>query len=262
MAPGTEGSRMAKPLLRRQLEAVAILREPTRNALYEYVQRQPAPVSRDQAVKALGLSRALAAFHLDRLVEVGLLKADYRRLSGRTGPGAGRPSKLYRRSRRRFEISLPHREHGLLAGLLAASVTPPDEGVLPVQPARDFGRSLGARARRGIRSRPTAARLVECVEAVLERLGFEPYRATDREVRLRNCPFDPLSRRFTPVVCGVGQALVGGLVEGVAADELSVSRDERPDRCCVVLSWATGISNDDAKLSPRSGPRRQRQKGG
>lgn len=248
---------MAKPSLHRELEALATLREPTRRALYEYVERQPAAVSRDQAATALRVSRALAAFHLDRLVAVGLLAADYRRLSGRTGPGAGRPSKLYRRSRRRLEVSLPHREHGLLASLLAAAASQADDGAPSLDPAREFGRSLGARGRHRLRSRPTGTRLAECVEAVLERLGFEPYRTSEREVRLRNCPFDPLSRRYAPVVCGAGQALVGGVVEGVEANQLSVSRDERPDRCCVVLSSASKLPphnvERDARvvLSPR-----------
>jgi predicted ArsR family transcriptional regulator len=227
---------MAKGLRRSHLEALATLRSPTRHALYEYIERQPTPVGRDQAAKAVGISRALAAFHLDRLVEAGLLMTDYRRLSGRTGPGAGRPSKLYRPSRRAVAISVPPREHELLAMLLAASARSDEESAALLAEARDFGRSLGARARQRVRSRPTPKRLAGCVKAVLERLGFEPYQAADNGTRMRNCPFEPLSRRYTPVVCGVGQALVGGVVEGVGSSELRVSRDEHPDRCCVVLS--------------------------
>jgi predicted ArsR family transcriptional regulator len=227
---------MTKRSLRRDTEAIASLREPTRRALYEYVERQPAPVSRDQAAEAVGVARPLAAFHLDRLVEAGLLTAEYRRLSGRSGPGAGRPAKLYRRSRRQVEISLPQRDHALLASLLAAAMTQAGADPAAARPARDFGRSLGSRAQRRLSSRVVAApRLAECVQAVLETVGFEPYRAPNGEVRSRNCPFAPLSKRFTPVVCGVGQALVGGVIEGVGADHLGVSREEHPDRCCVVV---------------------------
>src|SRR5438132_924455 len=100
------------------LERLAMLREPTRNRLYEFVERQAHPVSRDEAAAAIGITRELAAFHLDRLVDVGLLRAEYRRLGGRTGPGAGRTSKLYRRSRHQVQVSLPHRDHELLARLL------------------------------------------------------------------------------------------------------------------------------------------------
>jgi predicted ArsR family transcriptional regulator len=228
---------LTKRSLRRDAETIASLREPTRRALYDYVERQPGPVSRDEAAGALGLTRPLAAFHLDRLVEAGLLTADYRRMSGRRGPGAGRPAKLYRRSRRLVEVSLPRRDHKLLAGLLASAMAQPGREASAAEPARDFGRSLGSRARRRLRSRvPAAPRLAECVEDVLETIGFEPFHAPSGELRARNCPFDPLSKRFTTVVCGAGQALVGGVIEGVGADHLGVTREEHADRCCVVVA--------------------------
>jgi predicted ArsR family transcriptional regulator len=227
---------MAKPPVPAELEALAALREPNRRRLYEYVERQPRAVSRDEAAEAVGISRALAAFHLDKLVVLGLLKPEYRRLSGRTGPGAGRTSKLYWRSRHRFVVSLPYRNHELLARLLAASSdqaaqTSPDD-----KPAREYGKSLGLRFRKRIRGRPELAQQLRCVEAALESLGFEPYRASPTEMRLRNCPFDPLSRLYTPLVCGIGQAVISGIVEGVGADLLQVVRDEQPDRCCGLIT--------------------------
>jgi predicted ArsR family transcriptional regulator len=226
---------MEMPPVPSELEAMAALREPKRRRLYQYVERQPRAVSRDEAAQAVGISRALAAFHLDKLVRLGLLKTEYRRLSGRSGPGAGRTSKLYRRSRHQFAMSLPHRNHELLARLLAEA-SGSGSRILPgAEPGRDYGRSLGSRARRRIRGHPAQARLLACVEAVLESLGFEPYRASPLEVRLRNCPFDPLSRLYTPLVCGVGQAVISGIVEGVGAD-LRVGRDEQPDRCCGLVT--------------------------
>jgi predicted ArsR family transcriptional regulator len=219
-----------------ELEAMAALREPNRRRLYEYVERQPRAVSRDEAAQAVGISRALAAFHLDKLVGLGLLKAEYRRLSGRSGPGAGRTSKLYRRSRHQFALSLPHRNHELLARLLAESADADARISSDAEPARAYGRSLGSRARKRIRGHPQPAQLLQCVEAVLESLGFEPYRASPAEVRLRNCPFDPLSRLYTPLVCGVGQAVIRGIIQGVGADLLRVGRDEQPERCCGVIT--------------------------
>jgi predicted ArsR family transcriptional regulator len=216
------------------IEAVAALREPVRRGLYAYVERQTRPVGRDEAAGAFGVSRSLAAFHLDRLVEVGLLTAEYRRPAGRTGPGAGRPAKLYRRSRRRLSITLPRRDHELLASLLAASLPPiddPSNGSL--DSAQETGRALGARARKRIRGKPRTS-LLECVSDVLEEIGFEPYEGAGHEIRTRNCPFDPISRRFTGVVCDAGVALVKGIVDGVGA-EVSVTRHERSDQCCVVI---------------------------
>src|ERR671932_1530696 len=93
--------------------AVAALAEPTRRRLYDHVVRQPGPVSRDEAAAALGVPRGTTAFHLDRLVADGLLDVHYERRTGRTGPGAGRPAKLYRRARRTRGAALPERRYDL-----------------------------------------------------------------------------------------------------------------------------------------------------
>jgi predicted ArsR family transcriptional regulator len=202
------------------LDAAAALREPVRGRLYEYVIAQPIPVGRDQAAMALGLSRAAAAFHLDRLVDVGLLAIEYRRLTGRSGPGAGRPAKLYRGSGRTINLAWPHREHMLLAGLLAAGA-PTESGFAE---ARDRGRAIGRRA--GGRSR-------QAVERALGDLGFAPVR-DDGTTRTLSCPFEPLSRQYPPVVCGIGQALVEGIIEGAGAD-LAVACEEPRTGCCINL---------------------------
>jgi predicted ArsR family transcriptional regulator len=223
-----------KPTFAERLEALASLREPTRRRLYQYVAHALAPVSRDEAAKAVRLSRAMAAFHLDKLVELGLLRAAYRRVSGRAGPGAGRPSKLYTRSRREFSVTLPRRDHELLARLLAETAA--DSSVVaPVEVAHRFGRSLGTRARRRVPDRASPKRLSRCVEDVLEEIGFDPIAVASGEVLARNCPFDPLSRQYPAVVCRSAIAIVRGVIEGVGTDALAVGRDERPDRCCVVL---------------------------
>lgn len=227
---------MEMPRVPRELEAIAALREPTRRRLYEFVARHTEAVSRDEAANEVRISRALAAFHLDKLVELGLLTAEYRRLSGRSGPGAGRTSKLYLRSRNQLSVSFPPRDHELLARLLAASLGTKAKDSHVAEPAREYGISLGRRARKRLRGDPAPARLLECVEGVLERLGFAPYRVSQSEVRLRNCPFDPLSRVSTPVVCGVAQSVIAGVTEGVGATQLRVGRKEQLDRCCGVVT--------------------------
>jgi predicted ArsR family transcriptional regulator len=239
--PGLTMDSMEESWLEGELEVIATLRDQTRRRLYQYVERQPRAVSRDEAAEAARVSRALAAFHLEKLVGVGLLKAEYRRLSGRSGPGAGRTSKLYQRSRHVFAVSLPQRNHELLARLLAQSLSSAPRPSPGIAPAREYGRSLGRRARGRLRGRPGPERLLGCVEDVLESLGFDPYPASSSELRLRNCPFDPLSRLFAPLVCGVGQEIMSGVVEGVAAEQARVGRDAQPDRCCgVISSTATG----------------------
>lgn len=221
------------------LEALAALLDPNRRRLYQYVGRQADAVSRDEAAGELGISRSLAAFHLDKLVDAGLLGTEYRRLTGRSGPGAGRTSKLYRRSEHDISLSLPQRDFALLARLLADSAES-DRPVDPdFQPAHGYGRSLGLGSRTGGRPPRGASRLLASVEAILDRLGFAPYRPSADEIRLRNCPFDPLSREYTSVVCGVGQALMAGIAEGVGEDRLHVSREAHPDRCCGVITVAS-----------------------
>src|SRR5437867_9147782 len=134
--------------LERQLEDLAVLGDPLRRALHLHVVSRDRDVSRDQAARALGISRALAAFHLDKLVDAGLLEVTFRRLSGRSGPGAGRPSKLYRRSARQIDVTLPARRYELAARLLARAVH--EGGATPVvaleRAAEAWGRPLGAEA--------------------------------------------------------------------------------------------------------------------
>jgi predicted ArsR family transcriptional regulator len=225
---------MPKPSRDEALVAVASLRDPIRSRLYRYVGRALGPVGRDEAATAVGVSRATAAFHLDKLVTLGLLRAEYRRLSGRAGRGAGRPSKVYRRSRRQFSVSLPKREHELLARLVSGAMA--DAGVPWVdRTARDFGRALGARSKGRVRTSAGRRRLADCVEDVMEELGFEPVRSASGPVFARNCPFDPLSRQYPEVVCRTSLAIVEGIVDGVAADAFSVRREAEADRCCVVI---------------------------
>src|ERR671931_822566 len=106
----------------RQLWGWAAPEEPLRRKLYLYVVGRGRDVSRDEAARATRVSRALAAFHLDKLVEADLLQATFRRLSGRVGPGAGRPSKLYRRASTQFDLSLPQRRYELAAHVLAQAL--------------------------------------------------------------------------------------------------------------------------------------------
>jgi predicted ArsR family transcriptional regulator len=227
---------VSKPTFDERLQALAALREPVRKGLFQYVARRPGAVSRDEAAKAMGVSRAMAAFHLDKLVEHGLLRAEYRRLSGRSGRGAGRPSKLYRRSRRDFSVSLPERNHELLARLLTErAMLTPDRAVTDGV-AHRYGRSLGVRARTRISGRSTPQRLARCVGDVLEELAFEPIRSEAGDALwARNCPFDPLSRTYPSVVCVTAMEVVAGVIEGVGGSALRARRDERPDRCCVVV---------------------------
>ena len=223
-----------------QISAIAALNEPIRRALYSYIVERPDPVGRDEAAEAAGITRELAAFHLDKLLEEGLLDVEYRRLSGRSGPGAGRPAKLYHPSRRQVQVSLPDRRYELAAQLMAAALE--DEGSDPAAAldnvARRFGESLGVEARRQMGRRASQSRLLDTACAVLRDQGFEPMR-NDAEIRLRNCPFDRVAKEHVSLVCGMNLALAQGLVAGLGAAGVSVRLDPMPGTCCVAFA-ATG----------------------
>jgi predicted ArsR family transcriptional regulator len=210
------------------LAAVAALDEPTRRRLYEYVVRQPEPVSRDDVAAALSVPRATVAFHLDRLVDEQLLAVGHERRTGRTGPGAGRPAKLYRRSDRQVSVSLPERQYELAGQLLATAVEEADE---TGGSAREI---LGRRAReRGAELADGAPEII----GTLEEHGFEP-RVEDDEVLLGNCPFHRLARTHPRLVCAMNLGLIEGMLTGVGERGLRARLDPRPGFCCVRLARA------------------------
>jgi predicted ArsR family transcriptional regulator len=223
-----------------QVGGVASLAEPVRRDLYLYVASQPDPVSRDQASAALDVPRHTAKFHLDRLVADGLLAVEFRRLTGRRGPGAGRPTKLYRRSGRQLEVSLPERHYDLAGQLMARAIeeTAREGGDVVdavLRKAAQRGTVIGEEVRAGLgHDAGHRQRLAATCEALADQ-GYEP-RSTGDAVELANCPFHALAREHTDLVCGMNLALIGAAVSQVDPDGLTARLDPAPDRCCVVLS--------------------------
>lgn len=205
-----------------ELSALGALSDPTRRGLYEHVQGSMRAVGRDEAADALGIPRQTAAYHLDRLAAEGLLEVEYARRSGRTGPGAGRPAKLYRASNRDHQASVPPRRYGLAARILLAAVsegrTKPTE-VSSV--ARKVGRELGR----------------DGVAAALESTGYEPIEE-DGEVRFRNCPFHTLKEQDQEMICRLNLGLVQGILEG-ATDRRRARLQPSDEYCCVRIPLGT-----------------------
>jgi predicted ArsR family transcriptional regulator len=222
-----------------RVSAVAALDEPTRRRLYDHVVRRSGPVSRDDAAADLGLPRTTAAFHLDRLVEEGLLDVVFERRTGRTGPGAGRPAKLYRRSVGEVAVSLPERHYALAGQLLAAALEEVDR-------SGDSPRTaLGRRAYTMGYDIARAARAADDVDpravtvAVLEDHGYEP-RVEGPDLALVNCPFHALAKDHTDLVCGMNLRLLEGVLDGVGCTGLAAQLRPSPDHCCVRLEPAAG----------------------
>ncbi|MGZ5415824.1 MAG: helix-turn-helix transcriptional regulator [Nocardioides sp.] len=214
-----------------QAAGIGALAEPVRRDLYLFVVGRPDPVGREQAAEGVGVPLHTAKFHLDKLVDEGLLEVEFRRLTGRTGPGAGRPSKLYRRSARELSVSLPQRRYDLAGRILAAAVDRAAREQVPVDAAvREAARDEGRRSAAAAEPVLGEERLTE----VLVDHGYEP-RLRDGEVLLANCPFDALVHDHTALVCGLNEQFVGGVLEGLGCTEWRACLDPEPGLCCVKL---------------------------
>jgi predicted ArsR family transcriptional regulator len=217
---------MPQPELDRRLAALASLGDPLRRALYRSVTSRDGGVGRDEAAAAVGVSRALAAYHLDKLVEAGLLDTRFERRTGRRGPGAGRTAKLYLRSANPVEVALPARDYELMAGLLARAVA--------ADPSGGAGSALD-RAARAMGAEVAAERGGDAeVASVLADRGYEPYQ-DEGVLRLRNCPFGRLAEAHRDLVCRANLAFMEGLLEGLGRGGLRAVLEPRPGRCCVAF---------------------------
>jgi predicted ArsR family transcriptional regulator len=229
--------------LDQQLTGLAGLGDPIRRALYHYVVERGVPVSRDEAAHAAGISRPLAAYHLDKLVDDGLLEPRYQRRGGRRGPGAGRPAKHYVRADRPIELSLPTRDYAALAELLARAIEADPSGAAKAalnRAAGALGAEVGAEA--AVHTEPDGDpdQALATLRQALAARGYEPYDEPDGTIRLRNCPFDRIAAHHRELVCGANHAMLQALTDQVGGDQpVRTVLDPQPGRCCVALTRNT-----------------------
>ncbi|OBI44358.1 transcriptional regulator [Mycobacterium kyorinense] len=226
--------------LQRDAAGIGALADPVRHELYRFVCAQSQPVSRDQAADAVGIARHQAKFHLDRLEAEGLLESGYARLTGRSGPGAGRTSKLYQRANRDIAVSLPQREYELAGRLMAEAIARSAQTGMPAvevlqQVAHDYGRAIADAAVRDGEQPPDTQSALELATTVLADYGYEPRRA-DGEVYLANCPFHALAQEQTELACGMNHALITGVTDALTPHCPHARLQPQPERCCVVLT--------------------------
>ena len=221
------------------LAAVALLDEPNRRRLYELVTISREPISREDAARELGISRDLAAHHLDRMLDAGLLEAEYRRLGARKGPGAGRPSKLYRRTQRDLAVSFPSRRYDVAAELLATAfdrLDAPSNAGAVASVARELGTHVGLEARRSLGPRPSRKRLVTALLDLLRGAGYAPeVDDASGAVCLRNCPYHVLAQSHRALTCGMNLAWADGVAGALGNSGLRPELDLKPGYCCVVF---------------------------
>ncbi len=211
----------------RRVAKLGALADPVRRALYRFVADQPGSVSRDQAAHGVQVPRHTAKFHLDRLVDEGLLVTEFRRLSGRSGPGAGRPAKLYRRSGREVSVSVPSRRYDLAGQVLADAVERALDGT-PMAEALDTAVDDAARAVATSYDDPRPP-----VTDVLSRLGYEP--REEDPGRLGNCPYDRLAADHAGLVCAFNERFVATLCTALGSDDVvtRTGTGPTPRGCCV-----------------------------
>ena len=219
-----------------RIAGVAALAEPVRRDLYLYVAASPEPVTRDDAAAGVGVPRHTAKFHLDRLVDDGLLAVDFKRLSGREGPGAGRPTKRYARADREIAVALPERRYDLAGEVMATAIETAAASGAPVlaslqDAAAEHGKGIGERlASRTDDSTPWDAALQALAE-----FGYEP-RRTEEGIVMVNCPFHAIAQNHTELVCGMNLAMLESAVASSGVDAFEAQLRPTPGRCCVVLA--------------------------
>jgi predicted ArsR family transcriptional regulator len=220
------------------IRAVAVLDDELRRGMYIFIRQTRRPVTRDEAAASVGISRKLAAFHLDKLVEAGVLCARFQAVGAIRK--VGRTPKVYEPAEADIRVSIPQRQHDVLAAILLDAVLAEGETEsardAAVRVARERGQEIGALEREQARpGRLGAERALTLASGILERCGFEPAREAPTCVRLRNCPFHPLAARAPDLVCGINHAFLGGLLSGLEAHAVQAALEPRPGECCVEL---------------------------
>jgi predicted ArsR family transcriptional regulator len=227
--------------LEQRIAGIAALDQPIRRDLYRFLVASDGWVSRDAAAAGLDLSRSVAAFHLDKLADAGVVQVRFERTTGRQGPGAGRPAKLYRPASAEVAASIPARHYDLAGSLLAEAVAESTRTGTPVgdclrTAAHAAGVQIGSEARAAAGTSRRASARREAVVDVLARHGYEP--ALRRgDIALANCPFHRLAEEHGDLVCGMNLDFLSGLLEGIGgAETLSARLEPAPGYCCVRVS--------------------------
>jgi predicted ArsR family transcriptional regulator len=228
-----------------RLDSAGALAGGLRRDIYLYIREQRRRVGREEAARAVGISPKLAAFHLDTMVKKGLLTAHYVRLSGKSGPGAGRPSKVYEPSEREISVSIPYRSYEVVGDILldALESTAEPAGAAVARAAHERGLALGQGERRAGKLRSVGKKKAFKVAGeFLSERGYEPYRDAGGDLRLHNCPFHGLAQRSPELVCSLNRAFIEGFLAGLGNSSVEAILDPQPGQCCVRLRECEAVA--------------------
>jgi predicted ArsR family transcriptional regulator len=230
--------------LEHRIARIAALDQPLRRDLYRLLSERDDWTTRDEAAEALGVARSVAAFHLDKLAESGVVEVRFERTNGRAGPGAGRPSKLYRPSHDEVSASVPERRYDLAGSLLATAVAEASRTGAPVAAclsatAHAAGRQIGEDARDAVLPLERGEDRRRAVLEVLARHGYQPELGDHDKIALANCPFHRLAEQHRTLVCGMNLDFLRGLLDGIGpTDRLAARLAPEPGHCCVRIAAA------------------------
>jgi predicted ArsR family transcriptional regulator len=221
------------------IRAVSALNDNFRRRMFDFIRRAKRPITRDEAAAEVGISRKLAAFHLDKLVAAGLLRSRDQAIRGIRK--VGRAPKTYEPTDVDLQVKIPPRQPDILAGILLDAVTTHDEADSVVDSAYRAAHRRGEQAGRRERSRQrpgrlSAERALTLTETALTQIGFEPTRDTPTCLRLRSCPFHPLAAEQPEIVCGINHAFLTGLLTGLGATAAKAILNPGTGSCCVELT--------------------------
>jgi predicted ArsR family transcriptional regulator len=223
----------------KDISSIAALDHQLRRSMYLLIRRARKPLSREDISGELGISIKLAAFHLDKLVDRGLLKAHYARGEGKAGPGGGRSSKFYEPSEKELGVSLPARHYDLIGSLLIETLHrfgDEDGTEIGTRLGRQKGREIAGELRARVSKRRRGPRKgLSIAEESLDLLGYEPFRASVEEVRLKNCPFRNLAKQAPELVCPINKALIEGLARDLDVRVIQIAVGPPDGDCCVAL---------------------------
>ncbi|MGY1584622.1 helix-turn-helix transcriptional regulator [Streptomyces sp. MN13] len=235
----------------RAIGSVSVLSEDSRRRMFLFIRRAGRAVTRDEAAASVGISRKLAAFHLDKLVDAGLLRARYETPGGIRK--VGRQPKVYEPTDAQITVNIPDRRHEFLADVLLDAVLTEgaDENATQaaMRTAEQRGREMGENAREETRpGRLGPERGLTACERLLNEYGYEPVRETPTHLRLRNCPFHPLAAKAPDLVCGMNQAFLSGYLSGLEVSGVQAVLAPEPGECCVRLCPNT--PDHDERMAP------------